>query len=454
MRTLNRPMFRMGGPIKEGIMHGIREPKRNGGPTGTGLVGDQRYPKTGGREHHLLPLAPLFWGAARMAARPFGQYLMRNVPAMTRLKTLGKGKNLRFARTKKQPTKFAPDPNKPRTLVENVAQERYFKPNWLGRQIKSDPLYASVAGGTTMAGRGAKWLGQKAYGLGKYSLTTPSGLALTAASTYPFWPDGTPKDTDTDVVDEISVRETGVPGGGDKGMKGTGAWFQKEAKLAKEKLAIENREKQTNKLLKMMGYDESKKDAAYDALIDASKIISSRGTLDKKNITAELINPIIEATSKRFDKPKEIKEAVGLLQTKTELEKELAAAKGDASTQAIAALSAASGRSPKYVANAKLGIANSAAEAKAQLAKVKTNPITSDDVAAVISQYADENGIPFKQQITTEQKNEKVGKGKEYATVVDLINALELDTAGSDDGLYVVGTSIVEVVNGIPKLKG
>ena len=31
MRTLNRPMFRYGGPIKEGIMNGIREPKQNGG---------------------------------------------------------------------------------------------------------------------------------------------------------------------------------------------------------------------------------------------------------------------------------------------------------------------------------------------------------------------------------------------------------------------------------------
>ena len=28
MRTLNRPMFRYGGPIKEGVMNGIREPKK------------------------------------------------------------------------------------------------------------------------------------------------------------------------------------------------------------------------------------------------------------------------------------------------------------------------------------------------------------------------------------------------------------------------------------------
>ena len=47
MRILNRPMFKYGGPIKEGVMHGMK----NGGTAGVGygLVGDQRYPKTGGR---------------------------------------------------------------------------------------------------------------------------------------------------------------------------------------------------------------------------------------------------------------------------------------------------------------------------------------------------------------------------------------------------------------------
>ena len=74
----------------------------------------------------------------------------------------------------------------------------------------------------------------------------------------------------------------------------------------------------------MMGYDRSKKTAIADALIDASKIVSERGTLDPKNITRELINPIIQATSKRLDKPEQIREAVGLMATKAEIEKDLA----------------------------------------------------------------------------------------------------------------------------------
>ena len=72
-----------------------------------------------------------------------------------------------------------------------------------------------------------------------------------------------------------------------------------------------------------MGYDRSKKTAIADALIDASKIVGDRGSLDPKNITQELINPIIQATSKRLDKPEQIREAVGLMATKAEIEKDL-----------------------------------------------------------------------------------------------------------------------------------
>ena len=39
MRTLNRPMFNMGGPIKEGVMHGIREPYNSGGRIGLQIGG-------------------------------------------------------------------------------------------------------------------------------------------------------------------------------------------------------------------------------------------------------------------------------------------------------------------------------------------------------------------------------------------------------------------------------
>ena len=90
MKPLNRPMFRYGGPIKEGVMSGIREPKKNGGSM-SNLVGSSLYPKTNGREHHAV-VAALPWigqglmAAGRFAARPFGSWVTKQIPKFQRLK--------------------------------------------------------------------------------------------------------------------------------------------------------------------------------------------------------------------------------------------------------------------------------------------------------------------------------------------------------------------------------
>ena len=70
MRTLNRPMFRYGGPIKEGVMHGIREPRRNGGSMGTqaALVGNPAFPMQNGRALHAENLQGIF-DVAKNAAK-------------------------------------------------------------------------------------------------------------------------------------------------------------------------------------------------------------------------------------------------------------------------------------------------------------------------------------------------------------------------------------------------
>ena len=52
-------------------------------------------------------------------------------------------------------------------------------------------------------------------------------------------------------------------------------------------------------------------------------MVSERGTLDPKNIGRELIDPIVAATSQRFDKPEQIREAVGLMQVKADIAKQM-----------------------------------------------------------------------------------------------------------------------------------
>ena len=325
MRTLNRPMFRMGGPIKEGVMHGIREPHKHGGPTGTGLVGDQRYPQTGGREHHFGFLAPAAMAAARFAAPAFGRFVTSQLPRITRLKTLGKGKNLRFAPTKKQPTQFDITGGRGRNRIyeKNIMDQEKFVPYsfWA-----NDPIYKAGVASSGIAGKAIRGGGR----LIKGAVTTPTGLAITGATTYGFWPDGTPK-TQEELLDSsgIQSKQKGPPGGGDPNM---GYVDPDKAK----KLAEQRKDDRVNSLLKTMGYDTAKRGAIGKALVDASQIVTERGTLDPKNITRELINPIIAATSKRLEKPEQLNEAVRLMLTKAEIEKEMNPLKDEESRLRIA----------------------------------------------------------------------------------------------------------------------
>ena len=326
MRTLNRPMFRMGGPIKEGVMHGIREPHKHGGPTGTGLVGDQRYPKTGDREHHAFFLAPLAapaaWTAARAAAMRFAPQALRGIKSL--FGTTTPGSVTRGAKVGKKAWKKLrkTDPNIGGRFQNVNTTPDKFNPNWLGR----DPLVKTVGAAgkaifnPTVGGWAAK---------GARLATSPSVLAGGAA--YAFWPDGTPK-TQEELLDSsgIQSKQKGPPGGGDPNM---GYVDPDKAK----KLAEQRKDDRVNSLLKTMGYDTAKRGAIGKALVDASQIVTERGTLDKKNITRDLINPIIAATSKRLEKPEQLNEAVRLMMTKAEIEKEMNPLKNEALRWQIAA---------------------------------------------------------------------------------------------------------------------
>ena len=141
MRTLTRPMFNMGGPIKAGVMHGIREPYAGGSRVASGLVGNPAYPKTGGREHHLLPI----WGAAMGLSR-FAPALYR---AVTTGKSAAKAANV-FGKTAKTIAGTGTGTAKAATGLKG----------WFTR----DPLYQAAktgvgwtGAGLQKAGRGIKW---------------------------------------------------------------------------------------------------------------------------------------------------------------------------------------------------------------------------------------------------------------------------------------------------------
>ena len=371
MRTLSRPMFNMGGPIKQGVMHGIREPYRGGGQAA--LVGNPLYPRTGGREHHVAPILGIAGiNAARWLATIGGRKIAQKAVEQTAKNVVG------------QPVATG-------------------LKGWLAR----DPLFK--------AGKWAKdaIMSPTAKGWGKSAvrgLTSPTGLLTAGWFGYPAVKGAFKKE-------EPVVTGVEKPGGYPQADKKT--------KQAQAEFAKAQREDRVQKYLKMMGYDRSKKTAIADALIDASKIVSDRGTLDRKNITAELINPIIQATSKRLDKPDQIREAVGLMATKAEIEKDLE----DPSIKALRLeqLKGLRGGFSKDIGDFILS--------------AKGQKIKPEALKRYARAKADQHGLDF--TVVTDEMIAGAGEGASEDVIIQSVV--------KDDGVYMIVDAIVQVTGGVPK---
>jgi hypothetical protein len=314
-------MFRTGGPIKEGVMHGIREPYAGGGQAA--LVGNPIFPKdSSGRAHHFAAatiktvapkILPRIWQGLKGAKSyspgklgplkrfrdiffPTGRY--RDTAATIKRG----GERVPGAVGSYSPITATPGPRK--GILEALKD-----PTRFGAFLRENPGTAFLA---------ASSIPQTGYAGYRALKSTPDlakgyvDMVLPGESIF--------KEKITEEkIDPSKVKKfSGAPGGGDKGMRGDGSYDSAKA----TELAKAAKEKRINSLLETMGYDKAQKNAAYDALIDASKIITDRGSL-KGDVTGEIINPIVQATSKRFDKPQQIREAVGLMQTKADIQKEM-----------------------------------------------------------------------------------------------------------------------------------
>jgi len=338
MKTLNRPMFRYGGPIKEGVMNGIREPKKNGGSMSkqfnTGLVGDERYPKTDGREHHYAFLAPMAFNAARFALRPLGQLAMRQI---AKKGVTGGGGIIRSGLGRSRV--MQPGESLTRSGVG-------FTPNKVGRYFIDSPEGKFVRGA---GGKASKFV-KGALKTGVRSPLTAAGLTYSLTDLFPggkpFGPDkylpnllGQRFDKDgkkipgtgifNTAVEELTTETDTTPlTAEEKAALAKNKKAQAEAaKIAREKFAKAEKEKRYDNYRKIMDIEGMNKDAAYDSLIAASQAVTNEKDFKGSIRDGSLINKIIQSTSKQFDKPKATKKAIDSLILKGEIEKDIASAK-------------------------------------------------------------------------------------------------------------------------------
>ena len=364
MKTLNRPMFRYGGPIKEGIMDGIRENKRHGGSMSkqfnTGLVGDERYPKTDGREHHFAVAAPII--AAGSAA-------MRFLPAAYR----------------------------------GFKANKYVKgmlPTGTFRKMTSPTIPFGFRAGA--------------------ALKENPGTALTLASLAGTGANrllGSDKEGGGDGISKINKKKRSIGMPENLTIVNGGQYEKEKQELSEaERIALENkvRREKMEKFKEIMDIKGMSKNAAYKSLVDASKIIQEGGNLKEQLKSGSLIQKVTEAASKRFDKVNDTEAALRSLVVKGEIDNELnkeakALAKRKDELQIKAYEKQISGKTIQEIRNEKLVRDGELIEGNelASLIRGKTSGKVSPKVLPITGFKTGQDPIEFATSIIMKQNNDE-----------------------------------------------
>ena len=329
MRILNRPMFRYGGPINEGLMHGMRNNYRSGQLVrpGPGRPGYQGPPKTKlGMAGWLATKLP-WWSKIKTGTKDIIPKTIKKIKGSQPFENMqgiftqtGKGSGITSspaATTFMQNLRSFPGASKIPGWATKAKDIAFKYP----KSTAAGVLY----GGPTVIGA-AKQIPWSKIGQGLDP--RPGWRKVFGIEEEIDEKDGT--DTITEKIAPI----------------GPGAQFLEDtAPLpdpdAAKKLAQQKQNERLKSYLDMMGYDSAKKGALSDALIDASALVQDATTEAgsiKKADWGNLINKMIQTTSKRLDKPEQIREAVGLMMTKGEIEKDIAKGKENALDQQVSTL--------------------------------------------------------------------------------------------------------------------
>jgi len=213
-----------------------------------------------------------------------------------------------------------------------------FAPNKVGKYFMASPEYKFATGA---GGKASKFVGGALKGLKK----SPLGIALTAGTMTDILPGGKPFGPDKYLPNLLGNRydEEGnkIPGTGlfnpdtvgegeAEGLKRVeelGAGEKKvDPKVLKE-LNEDRIDRTKKRYYEIMGIDKMNKEAAYDSLIDASKIISQEGGDLKGSIkSGSLQSQIINAISKNLDKSTALKRQIDAAVLKGEIQKDVASA--------------------------------------------------------------------------------------------------------------------------------
>ena len=405
MRPLNRPMFRYGCPIKEGIMQGMKEPQA------INTVGSPVFPKdASGRSQYALPAVLL--AASRFLPAAYRGFKAARTykPFSQNLGIMGRAKDL-----------FMPRGGIKAPMAPTGAGAGFR----VGSFLKQNPLTALPIAGMAIEGGG-----RAAAGLAKM---TPDLLRQYANAVIPFADPFTKKEEDIATTEGGTGVKRGDPNK-DKVVSspdtgGTGGKSDAEKQIINEDRINETKQK----YYKLMGLDNMKKDAVYDSLIDASRIVSEEGADLKGSIkSGSLQNRLIQAIGKNLDKSADLKKAIDSAVLKGEIQKDINLTKPSAFAEQVEYIR----NNPDDPLAKKLSGMTSVAD---NLAALADKPITSDIVARLVTS----KGTDIK-DIVKDDKYQKWEKNNENKDEIDYLQEITKG-ASLDAGIYIVNKKAIRI---------
>ena len=414
MRPLNRPMFKYGGPIKEGIMTGIKDRTIAGG----NQVGTPMGNRTGFADPRKSLLKGLF------TKIPGGQTLIDKSRGIIP-KIFNKIKPTAVPKFRKDPSiKIDPATGNPMT----IATQKIPFMERAGMFTKQNPFFvgATVPFGVSAGLNVGKGIYDTGPGIVKSVALQAADLAV---PDFIFDQDKfleNKKIAELNKNIETNKKTTTIP--------------EKEKTTTTTPKIDRDAEIQANRerYYKILGIDKMKKDAAYDSLIDASKIIQQEGADLKGAIrSGNLQTQIIDAISKNLDKSADIKRQIDAAIVKGEIDKDINREKNTLD---------------KLVKEKQLKVLDkqleggSLQEVLADLGKQGIVPEGPELASLALRKDID---IPSGHTLNTKDVNTFL-KDNPTLTVVDYLNDqnLKLQQAGQGNlnpGNYVVGKNILKV---------
>jgi len=266
MKILNRPMFRMGGPIKEGIMNGIQEPRRIGyAVKGTVSASDQAK-----AFENIFTTPQVTQEQVNMFAKKGTPYSNMSTPKVD-INSLPLEERIKIKLDNRGPLI-----NSAGVEMENTGKGYIGNEPGLDRTTKE---FFSGIGGSRGQSEGYIESLKEVENLKNKKLNNDSAAVTGGKSPFKYTLDGGVKPD----IPEANER------------------------------ALTKKER-TNNILEMLGYDKAKKGALYDAMINAGQRISRTG-LGADN----LVSDVIADTSRSYDKPEKLREAANLMDVQQQL---------------------------------------------------------------------------------------------------------------------------------------